>query len=98
MGTIKDNAQNWKPKPKIADFDFIDINTVIYDDGEGVNPESDKPYTYSYIELNGFEVRIPDSVIAQLKDQLSVNPAMRGFKVSKKGEGIMTKYTVIPIL
>lgn len=95
---IKEKAQNWVPPPKITDISRIPIEAEIFDDGEGVNPETDKPYTYSYMMLNDKEIRVPESVISQLKDQLKENPNMKAFKVTKKGEGILTRYTVVPIL
>jgi len=98
MSTIKDMALNYVAPPKIADLKEIAVDVEMFDDGEGVNPETDKSYSYSYIIVNDKQVRVPDSVITQLQEQLKANPTMRAFKVNKKGEGIMTKYTVIPIL
>ena len=95
---IRDKANNWVPPPKITDIPKIPVDAEIYDDGEGINLETDKPYTYSYMMLNDKEIRVPDSVISQLHEQLKENPKMTYFKVTKKGEGLLTKYTVIPLL
>jgi hypothetical protein len=37
------------------------------------------------------------SVIADLKAILEKNPTMQKFSVSKKGTGLQTRYTVIPL-
>jgi hypothetical protein len=95
---FRERAQNYVPPPKIADIARIPIETEIYDDGEGVSPETNKGYTFSYMIINDKEVRVPESVISQLHDQMLANPNMVAFRVVKKGEGIMTKYTVIPIM
>jgi hypothetical protein len=95
---IRQRAEQYVPPPKINDLVRIPIDIEIYDDGEGINPESQKGYSYSYISVNDREIRVPESVISQLKEQLKENPEMAAFKVTKKGEGILSKYTVVPIL
>ena len=52
---------------------------------------------YNYIEVNGEEYRVPQSVLNALKVILEDNPNLKTFKVKKTGEGMDTRYTVIPL-
>jgi len=49
------------------------------------------------LEIDGVRFRVPLKVFGDLKAIMEVNPNMKKFKVSKKGAGINTKYTVIPL-
>lgn len=95
---IKEKAEKYVAPPKINEISFIPIDTDIFDDGEGEDIETGKTYKYSYIMWNEKSVRVPESVISQLQDQLKANPSMAGFKVTTKGEGFQKKYTVLPIM
>lgn len=96
---ISDAAKNWKAPPKIQDLPEIPIDVEIYDDGEGENPETGKPYKFSYIILNDRQIRVPDSVLAQLQEQIAANPGMRAFKVKHNGKlGFESRFTIVPIL
>lgn len=94
---IRDKAKQYVPPPKINDIGIIPLDVPVYDDGEGIDIETGKTYKYSYMLFNDDEVRIPDSVISQLKEQILENPKMTAFKVSKKGLGKAARYTVVPI-
>lgn len=68
---------------------------------EGKNFETNEP---EEVEYNFFkdedeaEVRVPNSVLGQLKAQLKRNPSLKYFAVDKEGSGKKTKYTVIPLV
>jgi len=100
MATLKETAQNFKPKvtKNISELKEVSTDVEIKHDGKGYNTEEDKEYTYSYLLLNNEEYRVPMSVIGHLKDILEEKPDLKTFKVKKSGEGRKgTKYSVIPL-
>ena len=91
MGTIKDEAANYKAKSSvsnISELKEIDTNLVIFE-------ETEAEFPYRYIEANGIRYRMPDSVLAALQAILRSNPKISKFKVDKSGTGMNTKYVVI---
>jgi hypothetical protein len=98
MGTLKDYAKTYvaKKTKNIADLAEVSASVDIYHDGMGTDGDGEE-FTYSYLEINGEEYRVAGSVIGQLKDLLEANPNLSRFKVKKTGEGLKTRYTVIPL-
>ena len=93
MGTIKDEALGYEPTSKIkniSELNAIDTNLSVFEDKEAEFP-------YKYIEVNGERYRLPASVISALNAILDENKDLKKFKVKKTGEGMDTKYTVIPL-
>lgn len=99
MASIKQTAKDFIPKQtkNIADLDIVSVEQEIFSDGQGMDNDG-KQFEYSYIVINNEEYRVPNSVIAQLKDLLSENDKLTKFKVKKSGESLKTRYTVIPIM
>lgn len=97
MGTLKENAVAYTPKQtrNISELDSVDVNLAVLQ-GQGKDTEG-KPFFYSYIEQNGEEYRVPDSVISELKEILKIKPDLVKFKVTKTGSGMATRYRVMPI-
>jgi len=98
MANLKDTAKSYEPAHtfNIADLEVVstDLN-VMYD--TGVDKDG-KEFTYGYIEVDGKQYRVPTSVIAQLKDIIEEKPDLQKFRVKKSGEGMNTRYTVIPLI
>ena len=92
MTTLRETAENFVPKQikNVADLPSINIDAEILFASEAEFP-------YHYIEINGEEYKVPDSVIRDLKNILAESPLLKTFKVKKSGEGLKTRYTVIPI-
>jgi hypothetical protein len=93
MGTIKDKAKQYEQKAKvknISELPFVETNLAVFD-------EEDAEFPYSYFEQNGERYKIPASVLASLKAILEENKDLKKFKVKKTGEGMDTRYTVIPL-
>jgi hypothetical protein len=93
MKTIKDEAQGYEPKAKvrnISELPSAETNMVVFTDEEAEFP-------YSYIEIENERYKIPVSVLASLKAILEENPELKKFKVKRTGEGMETRYTVIPL-
>lgn len=102
MATLKDTAKTYESKQvnNIADLDEVSVDldikegefSVVDDDG------NEKEVDYYYIEVDGEQYRVPNSVLKQLRVQLEANENLETFKVNKSGKGLNTDYTVIPLV
>ena len=93
MGTIKDEANNYKSKGSVANISelkIVSVDAVVFE-------EKDVEFPYSYIEDNGQRYKVPASVLATLKEILKSSPNLKNFKVNSTGQGMNTKYIVIPL-
>lgn len=93
MGNIKDTANSYEVKGKvknISELPVVDANLVVFEELEAEFP-------YKYIEVNSERYKLPASVLGSLKAILEENPNLKSFKVKKTGEGMDTRYTVIPL-
>ena len=98
MGSLKDESKAFEAKgtSTIADLNQIDINLNLFH-GEGINSNDGKPFKYKYIEVNGQQYRVPDSVLSQIKEILTMKADCKFVKVKKTGAGMLTKYQVIAL-
>jgi len=102
MGTIKDFAKGFEPSRthNISELKEIPTELQLVDDEfefEDRKTGEVKVVKQKVVILNNEKYRIPISVIADLKAILEKNPILEKFSVSKKGSGLQTKYTVIPL-
>lgn len=97
MSSIKDSAKGYIPKAtkNIAELQSVSVDLAVFE-GKGKDKDNNE-YSYNYIEVAGENYRIPDKVLADLKAILERKPTLRTFNVSKKGTGLNTQYTVIPL-
>jgi len=97
MTTLKESAMRYEPKQtkNVAELDIIPINYPIFE-GNGTKKDG-KPFTYHFMEFNGEEYRVPDSVRKALKEIIKSKPDVTEIAVSKTGEGINSIYTTIPL-
>lgn len=97
MGSIKDEAKGYKPRQtkNVADLPQVDISAELLD-GQGTD-DTGTVFKYKYIDVNGEEYRVPNVVIGNIKDLLEMNANLKMVKVSKKGQGLQTRYTVMPL-
>ena len=98
MGSLKEESKGFESKGNltIADLNQIDVNLNLFE-GEAINSNDGKPFKYKYIEVNGQQYRVPDSVRQQIREILSAKPDLKFVKVVKTGSGMMTKYQVIAL-
>jgi len=98
MVSIKQFAEAYEKKRmnNIADLEVVntdvDIQTEVRLDMDN------KEYHVSFIVVDGKEYRVPNIALEQLKAILETNPDLKNFKVNKTGQGMATKYQVIPIV
>ena len=97
MGNIKEASEQYQPPTtmNIADLDKVAID-IDLKDGEGKNKEGEV-FTYKYIEVKGVQYRVPGTVLGGIKAVLSKVPDLKFFAVIKQGEGLSTRYQVIPV-
>lgn len=97
MATIKQFANEYTgtQMKNIADLEKVDVSQEIFEetreDAEG------KSYKVKFIVVDKMEYRIPPCVIEQLKMFLERRPELKTFQVRKSGQGINTKYQVLPL-
>ena len=97
MSSIKEAAELYvAPQTlNIADLEKVDVNmeTAVRTFKEGTDDE----FSVTVAIVDDVDYRIPPSVLGTIKEILVEKPALEFFKVTKKGEGMKTKYTVIPL-
>jgi hypothetical protein len=97
MATLKESAKVYVPEQtkNIAELPIVSVNFELRD-GEGKDKDG-LVFKYKYIEVNGEEYRVPGKVIGDIKSILESKPDLQTVKVIRKGTGLGTQYTVIPL-
>ena len=97
MASIKEEAKAFIPKQtgNISELASVSVDLALLD-GEGVDNEG-VSFKYKYTIVDGKEYRVPAVVIGGVKDLIEANANLKTFKVKKSGEGLKTRYTVIPL-
>ena len=98
MATLQEEAAAYVPPQtkNIADLDAISVSLNVEEE-EYTKKDSNETFKVLIAEIDGEKYRVPKSVIAELKVMLAEKPDMTEFKVAKAGEGMNTKYSVIPL-
>jgi len=93
MAKLIDEAKNYESKAKVNNIaDLKEVSTDL-----DVKDEVEAEFPYKYIVVDGQKYRIPGSVLGSLRVILDENSKLAKFKVKKTGEGMETRYTVIPL-
>ena len=101
MTTLKEAAQAYEPKKtlNIADLDNFDVSEPI-EERNGKDTDG-KEFFYSVLIRDAKEYRIPTGVIADIKNILSAyeknGKDVSTFAVTKTGEGINTRYSIVAL-
>lgn len=96
--TLKEEARGTTPPSKtknIADLEAVSVDFLVKNDSF-TNNENEE-VNIKYIEVNADKYRVPQSVFNALNVILEDKPTLKTFKVKKTGEGMDTRYTVIPL-
>ena len=98
MAKLKDEAQAYEPKQtkNIADLDVVSLDLDL-EDRKGTDKENNE-FDYKVALVDGEEYRVPSSVLKQIKTVLEEKPEITKVKVVKKGTGLNTDYTVVPLI
>ena len=97
MATLKDEAKAYTPQQtkNIADLATVSTDLVV-EDREGKDKDGNV-FKYKVVVIDGEDYRVPGKVLGDLKSILEKKPGLKSFAVSKKGTGLNTTYTVIPM-
>lgn len=97
MATLKDEAKNYESKQtkNIADLPEVSTDFELHN-REGTDNEG-KVFKYKVVLVNNEEYRVPWKVLGDLKAILEKKPDLEKVAVTKKGTGLQTQYTVIPL-
>ena len=94
MSSLKENANAYEAKRtlNIADLDKVDLSFPM-EDRSGTDSEG-KEFSYHVMIANDIEYRVPNSVLEEIQKILKLKPEAKFVKVSKKGSGLNTSYSV----
>ena len=97
MANLKETSQAYEPKKtlNIADLESVNLD-VPMSKISGTNQEG-KNYEYYVAEISGEKYRVPVTVIEAIKTIMEAKPELEKVKVIKKGSGMGTEYTVVPL-
>lgn len=97
MATLKEGSQAYDPPTtlNIADLEKVSIDMDLFD-GEGKDSNGET-FKYKFAKIDGKEYRVPGSVLGQIKAILEKKPDLKTVAVTKQGQGMNTRYTVIPL-
>lgn len=95
MGTIKDAAKQVKELGNIADLPEVDVNAPMKD-REGTDKDG-RMYSFKVALIGENEYRVPNKVLKDVKELMRVKPNLSKFKVTKRGNGLQTSYTVVAL-
>ncbi len=97
MTTLGEYAKEYEPQQtkNIVELEAVSVDMVL-EERTGTDKEG-KDFKYNVVVVDKEEYRIPNSVIASIKAIQEVKPTLKTVKVTKKGQGLNTEYTVIPL-
>lgn len=98
LATLREEAQNYTPTQtlNIADLEKIPIDVELKD-GKGKTSEGEE-FTYKYATIEGTDYRVAGSIIGGIKALLGKLPNLKYVSVIKQGQGMNTKYQVVPLI
>ncbi len=95
--TLREESQGYEPQTtkNIAELEAVSLDMVT-EDKKGKTKEG-KEFDYKVIVVNNIEYRVPASVLGDIKAIMSAKPTLKTVRVIRKGTGMNTEYTVIPL-
>ena len=96
MATMREEAQAYEPPQtmNISALDKIPVDLELID-GEGKDKDGNV-FKYKYVEIDNKQYRVPGSVLGGIKAVLKKMPHVKYVTVDKEGEGMSTRYHVMP--
>jgi len=94
MPSLKETAKGYEPKLtlNIADLDRVDLSFPM-EERTGTDKEG-KTFEYHVMIANGQEYRVPNTVLEEIQKILKLKAEAKFVKVTKKGSGLNTSYSV----
>ena len=98
MANLKDTANAYEAPQtlNIADLEVVSTDLDVQEK-TGTNKDGED-FTYNFVEVEGKQYRVPNSVLTELKTILEEKPDLQKFRVKKSGQGLQTRYTVVPLI
>ena len=96
MATLKEEALAYEPPQtlNIADLDKIPVDIEV-SNKQGKNKDGEV-FEYLNATIDGKEYRIAGSILGGIKAILQKMPNLKHVSVIKQGQGMSTRYQVIP--
>jgi hypothetical protein len=96
--TLKEEAMASEPPQKTKNIsELAQVSTSLTVEEETFTNNEGKEVIIKVVNVNGEKYRVPQSVLNSLKAILEDNPNLKTFKVKKSGEGMETRYVLIPL-
>lgn len=97
MASLREAAKAYVPTQtkNIADLEAVSLDVKI-EERSGKDKEG-KEFSYHVAIVLGEEFRVPPTVLKDIQAIMSAKPTLKTVKVLKKGSGLNTQYTVIPL-
>ena len=98
MANLREEAQAYEPPQtkNISELESIPVDIAVYE--KEFSTKDGKPFTTKMISVKGVEYRLPGSVLESVQAILKKMPNLTHISVVKSGEGLGTKYQVVPII
>lgn len=97
MATLSEAAKAYEPPQtlNIADLEKVQVDLELFD-GEGKDKDGEV-FQYKYAKIDGKDYRVPGSVLGGIKAIMEKKPGLKTVSVIKQGQGMNTRYQVIPM-
>lgn len=79
----------------IADLETVPVDIDVQE--KTFKEGTDDQFTVKFCTVDEKDYRVPNSVVMQLQEILTIKPDTTECKVTKKGTGLNTTYTVVPL-
>lgn len=97
MTNLRETAKAYEPQKtkNIADLEAVSLDVEIQE--RKAKDKDGKEFSFHVALVVGEEYRVPSSVLNDIKSIIQAKPSLKTVKVIKKGSGMNTTYTVIPL-
>ena len=97
MANLRECAKVYVPTTtkNIAELEAVSLDVPIQE-RKGKNKEGVE-FSFHVAIVAGDEYRVPSSVLNDIKAIMSAKPTLKTIRVIKKGQGMATQYTVVPL-
>ena len=98
METLKNMAEQYEAPQtlNIADLDRISVDIEVKQTTK--KNKDGEEFSYLYAEIDGKEYRIAGSILGGIKALLQKMPTLKAVSVIKDGQGMNTRYQVVPVV
>jgi hypothetical protein len=97
MTNLRESAKAYVPQQtkNIAELEAVSLDVPITEK-TGKNKDG-MEFSFHVATILGEEYRVPSSVLNDIKAIMTAKPNLKTIKVIKKGQGMNTSYTVVPL-